>query len=61
MGGRMQFAPTYHFDLQNEDVLFNPRNPVNPDSKPQLQAPQNQNISNPILLDLHLNEYTNNR
>ena len=40
MGGLKQFAPTNHFDLQNEDVLCNPRNPENPDSKPQLQAPQ---------------------
>jgi hypothetical protein len=24
---------------QNDDVLFNPKNPVNPDSKPRRQAP----------------------
>jgi hypothetical protein len=24
--------------IQNEDILFNPKNPVNPDSKPRLKA-----------------------
>ena len=42
MGGRMQFAPTYHFDLQNEDVLFNPENP---DSNTQLQAPETPSLN----------------
>ncbi len=44
MGGRIQFAPTNHFDLQNEDLLFNPENP---DSNTQLQAPETPSLNLP--------------
>jgi len=30
---------TFNPQVRNKDVLYNPINPVNPDSKPQLQAP----------------------
>ena len=33
MGGRMPFAPTNNHPIQNEDIIFKPQNPVNPDSK----------------------------
>jgi hypothetical protein len=29
--------------IQNKDVLFNPKNPVNPDSKPSCKHPKTKN------------------
>ena len=38
---------TFNLQAQNKDVLYNPENPVNPDSKPRLQAPQASNTYPP--------------
>jgi hypothetical protein len=61
MGRANAIRPYNNLLIQNEDVLLNPENPENPDSKLRLKAPENQNMSVLILLDPHLSGYTNNR
>jgi hypothetical protein len=38
----------YNHQVQIEDVLCNPKNPVNPDSKPRLHVPQTSNTPSNI-------------
>ena len=47
----MPFAPTIYPQFYNKDVLFNPKYPVNPDSKPKLKAHPKPKQSNPIYFD----------
>ena len=49
---------------QNDDVLFNPKNPVNPDSKPRRQAPpktkttyRKKHTWNPLIFKIHDSEH----
>ena len=49
--GRMQVAPTNHY-LQTEEVLYNPQNPVNPDSEPSVK--DKFYLSNLFYLDIPL-------
>jgi hypothetical protein len=45
MGRANAIRPYNNLLIQNEDILFNPKNPVNPDSKPRLKAPPKTKIT----------------